>query len=518
MKTTIGFLDILEFFYRKPPGKPGDSDYDSAFCKILVEAASAEAASLWKLESTGRLRLVYGTNVEPDDAEDVFLEPGEGISGAAILTQKTIAVSQVGAITQHSTRLDDTIGFQTRSMISAPILYDGRLYGVVNILNYRLKEAFPRHWEDRLSAAGILYAQALALVGRLTSMSSLEKMKTDPTIVGSQSDKTVVVGISPAIQNVLYLSLKAGRTDVPVLIYGETGTGKELTAKRIHEAMITKGRPFLGVNCAALTETLLESELFGHVKGAFSGAASHRKGKFVAASGGTLFLDEIGDMSLSCQAKILRVLQEKKVVPVGSEKEIDCAVRILAATNKNLYEQVEMGNFREDLFYRLCGLEIHLPPLRERPEDIELLARYFLNRACKTGQQTFSSDALTMLKTYSWPGNVRQLEQAVLAGLTLCEDREICSEHFPAWFHHAMKRKLTAGKHGQQAFIVQSRFSEKISMDSQDNLERERYLKALDRTRYTGTGRWNVSAAARDLGIARKTLVYRMKKLRIPDT
>ncbi len=287
MRPAKNFIDVLGFFMEQAPGAPGGKDYNSDFCQLLAAAASAEAASIWNLDPSGNLRLAYGTNVDPMEADGFFLHQGEGISGAVAMTQKTIAVAQAFSNRQHSRRLDELIGYQTRSMISSPILYRGMLYGVVNILNYRFNKAFPTQWAERMTSLGILYAQALALAGKSVPSEPGEAHQNIKKNCVPGSHTTTVVGISPKIQNVLNLAFKAGRTDVPVLIYGETGTGKELTARRIHEANLKPKRPFSAINCAALTESILESELFGHVKGAFSGAVNHRKGKFAAASGGT---------------------------------------------------------------------------------------------------------------------------------------------------------------------------------------------------------------------------------------
>ncbi len=219
-------------------------------------------------------------------------------------------------------------------------------------------------------------------------------------------------------------------------------------------------------------------------------------------------------MSLSCQAKILRAIQEKKVVPVGSEEEVDCDVRIIAATNQNLHYLVDQGKFREDLFYRLCGLEIHLPPLRERVEDIELLSIHFLKKISVTGYQSFSREALDRLKSFSWPGNVRQLQQAVLAAATVCEESIILPEHLPPWVCKTQDPRSSKDFHNSLPAPEMDQQRRMLGIEEQK--ERQRYLEALHKTRYSGTGRWNISAAARDLGVARKTLAYRIKKLGIP--
>lgn len=502
------FCDVIKFFAEKSPGNPGDYSYRSALCQLLMKNASAEAASIWNLDAAGMLCLAYGTNVDAADMNAFSLKAGEGVSGAVVLSGKPINIHHAALDTHHSKRLDNLIGFQTKSMISAPIMHDGVLFGVINILNHATGKPFPRQWEERLSVTGVLYAQALALTGSAPYDKRPENKRPVQRFLNLHTDNTVVVGISPGIQNALSLALKAGRTDIPVLIYGETGTGKELLAKRVHEASLEKKTPFLAMNCAAISETLMESELFGHVKGAFSGAETNRKGKFAAASGGILFLDEIADMSLSCQAKMLRAIQGKKVVPLGSETEIDCNVRIVAATNHNLDELVRQGKFREDLYYRLCGLEITIPPLRQRPEDIELLAIYFLKKSSKARQKQLSDDAIGLLKNFSWPGNVRQLEQAIMAAVTVCDGDTIGPKHFPPWLHKAIKSDSVSSP-----VPLFSKLD--CDMDTRIAEERKRYLEALRDSQFPMTGRWNISAAARMLNIPRKTLAYRIKKINL---
>ena len=518
MENKNGFAKILAFFQVQQNGVPGDPDYNTAFCQILSEAASAEEVSIWHLDNEDRLHMGFGTNVAPEEISDMTLCAGEGISGAAVLSRQTIVVSDAWVHPQHDRRVDKRIDFRTVAMISTPIIFGDTLYGVVNILNHSSGGPFPTEWKERMSAVGILYASALTASGRsdpdeLPRENGLEKKKAPK----SSKTKTVFVGVNRAVQEALYLCGKAGRTGIPVLIRGETGTGKELAARRIHEASDRKTGPFFDVGCPALAETLLESELFGHVKGAFSGADRDRMGKFLAASGGTLFLDEIGEMSLACQAKILRVLQEKKITPVGSERSIDCDARVIAATNQALLEKVEQGRFREDLYYRLCGIEILLPPLRERVEDISLLSMHFLNKAC-AGQRLqnplyrppgISNEALEMLNTFNWPGNVRQLEQAIFAAVAICETGRIHPVDFPVWLHKAMKKDY--GKSSKRRDRIES----PAEIDGRFNEERNQYMKALDRTKYPGTGRWNLSAAARQLGIPRKTFSYRLKKMGI---
>jgi two-component system response regulator PilR (NtrC family) len=219
-----------------------------------------------------------------------------------------------------------------------------------------------------------------------------------------------------------------------VLITGESGTGKELVARAIHEHSARARNPFITINCGAFPETLLESELFGYMKGAFTGANENRRGLFQAAHGGTLFMDEIGNMSVTMQVKLYRVLQEGKVRPVGSTEEADVDVRVITATNKNLEQEIATGRFREDLFYRLSVIPIHLPPLRERREDIPLLAREFLERFSKSMNKQIDGiepEAMRRLEVYDWPGNVRELENTIERAVALENSRRITVEALP---------------------------------------------------------------------------------------
>jgi DNA-binding NtrC family response regulator len=222
-----------------------------------------------------------------------------------------------------------------------------------------------------------------------------------------------IVGQSPVIVKLSRLILKVGASHVHVLIEGESGTGKELVARAIHLASPRAGGPFLGENCAALSETLIESELFGHVRGAFTGAERDRRGLFALADGGTLFLDEVGDMSPRIQAKLLRVLQEGEFRPLGGRDIVRTDLRIISATNRNLQAMVEEGSFRGDLFYRLNVVGLRLPPLRERREDVPLLAEHFLSRVRGDAKRGISREALEMLARYPWPGNVRELQNVI---------------------------------------------------------------------------------------------------------
>lgn len=246
--------------------------------------------------------------------------------------------------------------------------------------------------------------------------SNPDQPSVDPRLLWRDKHAPDMIGEHPALLEIFLVLERIAHTDCTVLVLGESGTGKELVARAIHNASLRRDKPFVPVNCGAIPETLIESELFGHARGAFSGATQAREGRFAVADTGTLFLDEIGEMSLSVQVNFLRVLQEGEFVPVGETKPRKCDVRIIAATNKNLEAMAEEGTFREDLFYRLNLIPIHLPPLRDRMTDVPLLASHFLKRQAKRQNQPllgFSDEALELMMQYPWNGNVRELENAV---------------------------------------------------------------------------------------------------------
>ena len=305
-----------------------------------------------------------------------------------------------------------------------------------------------------------------------------------------------ILGSSASMQKVFSLIDSATQSDAPVIIFGESGTGKELVAGAIHETGARRRKPFVKVNCAALNESLLESELFGHVKGAFTGAYRARKGRFEAARGGDIFLDEIGDLPLFTQVKLLRVLEEMVIERVGENKPIQVDVRIVSATNKDLEGLVEKGLFREDLFYRINVIPISVPPLRERVEDIPLLAETFFRRVrMKSGKdiQGISEEAMTKLMGYHWPGNVRELKSAFEYAFVTCQESIIQPHHLPP--------NILWGQKGQG--------SPTSVPVNRDEIKKRQLLEALEKTG------GNQSEAGRILGVSRVTVWNRMKKFNI---
>jgi DNA-binding NtrC family response regulator len=307
-----------------------------------------------------------------------------------------------------------------------------------------------------------------------------------------------IVSVSPEMDVVKKLILKIAKSNSTVLIRGESGTGKELIARSIHKNSLRSNETFQAVNCAAINENLLESELFGHEKGSFTGAIAEKKGLFEIAHGGTLFLDEIGELDISLQAKILRALQEKQIRRVGGTKEIDVDVRVVAATNRDLLKMAEEKRFREDLYYRLNVLSLDVPPLRNRRSDIPVLIEYFLKKHTRGTNRkvSLSNEARRLLEDYSYPGNVRQLESAIERAVLLCENDTITLDDLPPEMTQSNGRRTAS----DDLF--------KLPADGVnfEDVERSLIMQAMDRTDN------NITKAAKLLGLTFRTLQYRLEK------
>jgi len=308
---------------------------------------------------------------------------------------------------------------------------------------------------------------------------------------------TSLLGNSEAVKHIQETIAKLARSQAPVYISGESGVGKELVARLIHERGPRADKPFIPVNCGAIPGELMESEFFGHKKGSFTGAVADKDGLFQAANGGTLFLDEVADLPLHMQVKLLRVIQEKSVRPIGAQKETPIDVRILSATHKDLAALVESSEFRQDLFYRINVIELHVPSLRERSNDIPMLANHILERLAEQNgipTPTLSTEAMAALQGYQFPGNVRELENILERAITLCEGNVI----------QEMDLRLPSGTVVPPAVADAG----KVALEPYlDTIEKETIIKALEQTRY------NKTAAAKLLGITFRALRYRLKKL-----
>ena len=363
------------------------------------------------------------------------------------------------------------------------------------------------------SAVRALKLGAFDFISKPLDLASLRKLISATLKLAEQPDNTVsqpenrLLGRSSAMSTLREMIDKVARSQAPVHIYGESGTGKELVAHLIHDTSARRDAPFVPVNCGAIPGELMESELFGHKKGSFTGAVADKQGLIQSAEGGTLFLDEIADLPLHMQVKLLRVIQQKTVRPVGESREFPVDVRILSATHKHLGNMVSAGTFREDLYYRVNVIEMRVPPLRERGDDIGELAASILNRQSKQLGQilSISPEALNALKQYHFPGNVRELENILERAATLCSQHriELGDLQLRTNTTHAVEHAVSASA---EISTAAPQIGERLG-DALEDIERDAILKALAQTRF------NKTKAAALLGMSFRSLRYRIKKL-----
>jgi Nif-specific regulatory protein len=383
------------------------------------------------------MEAAYGLN--PTERRRAHYRPGEGVIGRVAATGMAMAVPSVSQepLFLNRTKARD-LKREDVSFICVPIILDGRTIGAISA--DRLFADTVRLEEDMrlLAILATLIARAVGVRRDFSARheAMLEENRRLQAILNQNFKLGRMVGQSKALRNILEEVAQVAATNVTVLIRGESGTGKEMIASLIHSNSLRTGGPFVKVNCAALPEGLVESELFGHERGAFTGAVTGRKGRFEMAHGGTLFLDEVGDMSLATQAKLLRVLQEKEFERLGGGQTLKVDVRLVAATNRDLEKMAEEGLFRMDLYYRLSVFPLSLPPLRKRVEDIMDLAESFAKKFSADEERPIriSSEAYRLLMAYEWPGNIRELENIIERAAVLCGPEGLIeARHLPVW-------------------------------------------------------------------------------------
>ncbi len=430
---------------------------------------------------------------------------GEGIVGKVIQSGETIFVHDVMnnplfLNRTHARKADETLSF-----LCVPIKYNEQVIGALAIDRPTQTVVDAEHEERLLSVIANSFVPYIKLYHN-----SMQTHSHEPLRLPKRAHRgiTNIIGNSEAMQLVYERISQASKSATTVMLRGESGTGKELVARALHENSVRKEKPFITLNCAAIPENLVESELFGHEKGAFTGALQARKGRFEMADKGTLFLDEVGELSLTTQARLLRVLQERCFERVGSEISRSVDVRIITATNRPLEEMVEEGTFRKDLYYRLNVFSIHLPKLAERKSDIIPLAEYFLEQFAKSlniGKPRFSVAASEMLERYSWPGNVRELENIIERSLLLIgNDSFILPQHLPYELHSDSCPLSNAKPHLSESKYTYATLPEQI-----EHIERGAITEAL--TLYKG----HMGAAASYLGLTERIMGQRMRKYSI---
>jgi Nif-specific regulatory protein len=451
----------------------------------MISLLDRESGEAW-------LDVAHGVNIK---GMEVTYQPGEGITGRVAQTGRPMAVAN---LSQETHFLDRTGArrFLNRSELAflcVPIIYDARVVGVLSADKVARQVVNLDRELAMLSSVAELIAKAVHI------RALEEENRRLRQIVGrSKAPSVDIIGHSKAIQEVFGLIAQVADTSTTVLIHGETGTGKELVARAIHLNSSRKNGPLVHVNCAAMPDTLIESELFGHEKGAFTGASHQRRGRFEEAHGGTIFLDEVGELSAAAQAKLLRVLQEKQFQPLGSSKIVNVNVRVIAATNRNLDQDIVSGRFRTDLYYRLNVFPIYLPPLRDRGSDIIMLADHFLlkyTREVGKPVKRISTAVLEIFLSYSWPGNVRELENCIERAVLMAGGDTVEIIHLPPSLQ-VKPRDGDRKEQGKLSNIIESQ-------------ERAIIIDALKETR------GNQSQAAKLLGTTKRIIQYKIQKFGI---
>ena len=404
--------------------------------KISKSMLNAEACSiiLFDKETTNLVHKVVLKKRGNISKQSFEMDEGKGVLKWVIDHKESIIINDAYSDERFYNKFDEIPGFVTNTMLCIPLKVKEGIIGAAQVINRRDSETFQKNDKDIFSILCAQVALAVKNAGLFEELNRDKTIKEEENIIlrNKLRDKCEfrdIVAKSRKMADLVELVKKVAESPYSVLITGESGTGKELVAKTIHYNGPWRNGPFYALNCAAVSKDLIESELFGHEKGAFTGAFQRKAGLFELANGGSLFLDEIGDMSLQAQAKILRVLQEKEIIRVGGSTLVKVQVRILAATNKNLLDEIKLGNFREDLFYRLNVVTVYTPPLRERKEDIPLLANYFLNESNMDMNKHITcmpSNILDIFMNYHWPGNIRELKNTIERIVTLSADD--CSE------------------------------------------------------------------------------------------
>jgi Nif-specific regulatory protein len=451
-------------------------------------------------QKTGKIFIDESIGLTKEEEARGVYDIGEGITGKAVEEGKPIVVMKIRdepAFLSRTLDRDDTS--LDNSFLCIPILRGKKVLGTISIEKRYNNEAFIEQDLEFLKFIASLIAQTVELY----LLENEEKVFWETEnrrlqdALKAKFQPSNIIGNSSPMRQVYEMIEKIAKARTTVLILGESGVGKELVANAIHYNSAFADGPFVKFNCAALPENIVESELFGHEKGSFTGAVSERKGRFEEADGGTILIDEVGELSLPMQTKFLRVLQEKTFERVGGNKPIQVNIRILAATNKDLMAMVAQGKFREDLFYRLNVFPITIPPLRERGSDIIALADYFVMKFAKENEKAvkrISTPALQMFMNYSWPGNVRELQNVIERAVILCEDEVIHGYNLPP----SLQDSTISGT-GEKS-ILESKITA---------VEYEFIVEALKNSQ------GNMTDAARELGMTRRMLGLRMQKLGI---
>lgn len=472
-----GLKKLYEFSQRLMEIKTVD-ELLAALMDAVIDVTHADKGFL-VLTQGEEPRVAVARNVRQETIADGVRHLSDSILSRVIESKKPLIVSDA-LHDEHFKTSHSVMSLKLCSVMCAPLLAQGQLLGVLYVGNDNVVNLFE---ENSLDVLTVFSAQASLI---LQNALLLQNLQSDRDELKSQLDANRfgdIIGSCPPMLDVFKTVEKAATADISVLITGETGTGKELIARALHRRSPRAKAAFIAVNCGAIPENLIESELFGHVRGAFTGAVATRQGKFQQANGGTLFLDEIGELPVSLQVKLLRALQERVVMKVGDTKPERVDIRIVAATNRDLEQEMRQGAFREDLYYRLNVINVHLPPLRERGDDVVVLAKYLLTKYAEelgSSVKGFTPNALIAVRKYDWPGNVRQLENRIKKAIVMSDKSLVGAEDLDL-FPEALSPIST---------LTQAR----------EDFQRRYILEVLERNN------GNRTKTARDLGVDPRTI------------
>jgi len=487
-----GFRRLHEFSQRLMSSQGLDELLETLLDSVLELTGAARGMVLMVDGQTGEPRRIQ-VRASRNVGSEVLASDAQGISDSIVLeviqTKRPIIVSDAVSDTNFS-KSASVIALQLSSVMCVPLFHRGEVMGALYVANDEIKSLFERSQLDLLT---VFAGQASLLLTNAMLVTALraDKKKLEEELGGKRFGE--IIGSCASMQDVFRKLQKVAATDISVLITGETGTGKELIAREIHRRSDRENGPFVTVNCGAIPENLMESEMFGHVKGAFTGAVASRGGKFQQANGGTLFLDEVGELTPQLQVKLLRALQERMVTRVGDSRPEKLDIRVLSATNRNLEEMIQDGSFREDLYYRLNVVNLWLPPLRDRADDVFIIAKTLLSKyADELGSSVkgFSPNALTAIRRYAWPGNIRQLENRLKKALVLCDKNLLTPED------------LDLGEDKVEPIMPLERAKEEF--------QRRYVLQALERNA------GNRTQTARDLGVDPRTIFRYLEREQKP--
>jgi transcriptional regulator with GAF, ATPase, and Fis domain len=498
-ETNVGRLTTLIEATQRLVAMAEPEDLLQTILESTLRLFAAQACSIALVDESAQ-QLSFAFTLGGAKLEEIHLPLGQGIIGWVAANGEGVICNDVSAEPRFFGQIDRQTGFRTRTVLCAPLRHEGQLVGAIEVLNTATIGGFQPADLELLLAFGGLATPALY---RTKATAAIRKAKVAFEEV-VHARYRLVGGSSPAMQEALHIARSAAAATSTVLLLGESGTGKEVIARTIHQWSPRAEQPFVAVNCVALTPELLESELFGHEKGAFTGAITQKRGKFELADGGTIFLDEIGDLAPNLQAKLLRVLQEKEFQRVGGIKDFRVDVRVIAATNRDLRQAIQHGGFREDLYYRLNVVPIVLPPLRERTEDLPILIDHFTARYCdemKRPRLTIDAAAMTVLQGYHWPGNVRELQNIIERAAVLSPGPLLTVSDLPAEMRQPSALGADTSGSSQPANQFTS-FAESI-----EAFKREQIQRAL------AESGGNQTKAALRLGLPRPNLSRLMKQL-----